>query len=221
MSCNLYQAGDGPSSLANLTKPYCVCVFFFSLRRHQWRLGDPDRTCCYPPREDISDSEVYLPVQLFRFSFLVCPVPKQRAWAAPEKLIKPEGDQQRFWSHSYLEWQLLPPAEILRANIRLSCVLLRSEWHSERGRRGSWTQTQGHRWGEAVGSSPEFYARGIVKVLSALKLRAKNLGVLGLPYREESGAGQCKEEPKRFSPQMPVFSPFTFPLKTQNPLKCH
>ena len=132
MSCNLYQAGDGPSSLANLTKSYSVCVCFFSLRRDQWILGDPDRRCCYPSREDSSDSEVYLPVQVFRFSFLVCPVPKQRAWAAPEKLIKPEGDQQRFWSHSYLEWQLLPPAEILWTNIRLSCVLLCSEWQWKR-----------------------------------------------------------------------------------------
>ena len=133
MSCNLYQAGDGPSSLANLTKSYSVCVWFFSLRRDQWRLGDPDRRRCYPPREGISDSEVYLPVQLFRFSSLVCPVPKQRAWDAPEKLIrKPEGDQQRFWSHSYLKWQLLPPAEILWTNIRLSCVLLCSEWQWKR-----------------------------------------------------------------------------------------
>lgn len=80
---------------------YAVC---FVLRtcdlvdnaRDQWRLGDPNRRCCYPSREDISDFEVYLPVQLFRFSFLVCPVPKQRAWAAPEKLIKSEGDQQGF-----------------------------------------------------------------------------------------------------------------------------
>ena len=28
---------------------------------------------------------------------------------------------------------------------------------------------------------------------------------------EESGAGQCKEEPKRFSPKMPVFNPSTSP----------
>ena len=28
---------------------------------------------------------------------------------------------------------------------------------------------------------------------------------------EESGAGQCKEEPKRFSPKMPVFNPSTYP----------
>ena len=115
-----------------------MCVWFFSLRRDPWRLGDPDRRRCYPPREDISDSEVYLPVQLFRFSSLVCPVPKQRAWAAPEKLIrKPEGDQQRFWSHSYLERQLLPPAEILRANIRLSCVLLCSEWQMKEAAGGA------------------------------------------------------------------------------------
>ena len=200
----------------------CVLFFYFYfLRRDQWRLSDPDKRRCYPPREGTSDSEVYLPVQLSSCSFLVCPVPKQRAWAAPEKLIRKPGDQQRFWSHSYLEWQLLPPAEILRANIRLSCVLLRSEGHSEGGCRGSWTQTQGHRWDQAVGSSPEFYARGIVKALSAWELRAKNLGILGLPYGEESGAGQCKEEPKYFSPEMPVFSPFTFPQKAQNPLKCH
>ena len=34
---------------------------------------------------------------------------------------------------------------------------------------------------------PLFYARGIIKVLPALKLSAKNPAILGLVYREESG----------------------------------
>ena len=59
--------------------------------------------------------------------------------------------------------------------------------------------------------SPLGYARGIVKALPGLFLRAKDQGILGLPYREESGAGQCKKEPKSFSPEMPVFSPSTSP----------
>uniref|UniRef100_A0A4W2GT36 Ig-like domain-containing protein n=1 Tax=Bos indicus x Bos taurus TaxID=30522 RepID=A0A4W2GT36_BOBOX len=59
--------------------------------------------------------------------------------------------------------------------------------------------------------SPVGYARGIVKALPCLFLRAKDLGILGLPYREESGVGQSTKEPKSFSPEMPVFSPSTSP----------
>jgi len=53
-------------------------------------------------------------------------------------------------------------------------------------------------------------SRGTVKALPALILRAKDLEILGLPCKE-SGARQCKEEPNRFSPEMPIFSPLTSP----------
>ena len=75
------------------------------------------------------------------------------------------------------------------------------------------------RWGSGCGQpckgllflSPVCYARGIVKALPGLLLRAKDLGYLQLPYRGESEAGQCKKESKCFSPEMPVFSPSTSP----------
>ena len=57
------------------------------------------------------------------------------------------------------------------------------------------------RWGSGCGQpwkgllflSSVCYARGIVKALPGLLLRAKDLWILGLPCREETGAGQCKK----------------------------
>ena len=62
------------------------------------------------------------------------------------------------------------------------------------------------RWGSGCGQprkgllflSPVGYARGIVKALPGLLLRAKDLGILQLPYREESGAGQCNRNLRAF-----------------------
>ena len=44
-----------------------------------------------------------------------------------------------------------------------------------------------------------FYARGIVKVLPALKLSAKNPAIVRLVYREESGRNSEKRNLKAFS----------------------
>ena len=95
-------------------------------------------------------------------------------------------------------------------------VLWVTQWHRAAGELSTNPEC---RWGSGCGQpckgvlflSPVCYARGIVKALPGLLLRAKDLWILGLPYREESGAGKCRKEPKSFSPEMPVFSPSTSP----------
>ena len=68
------------------------------------------------------------------------------------------------WVAISFSWELSQP----RNGTRVSCLAGRLFTTEPRGK-------------------PLFYARGIVKVLPALKLSAKNPAILGLVYREESG----------------------------------
>ena len=134
----------------NSSSVISIITKWFSCRREQWWLSEPDRRPSDCLRGGAHDPELHLPDHVFRFlSFLVCPASQQSSSIPPEGLNdKPEARAWRFSGHSCSEWQVLPPAETGRASIRLGCVLLCSEWHSDAGLRGSWAQTQGEQEAE-------------------------------------------------------------------------
>ena len=127
---------------------------WFSCRRDQWWLSDPDRRPSDCLRGGSHDPELHLPGHIFKcLSFLVCPASQQSSSTPPEGLDdRAKAKEGRFSGHSCSEWQVLPPAETGSASIRLGCVLLCSEWHSDTGLRGSWAQTQSADGALAVGS---------------------------------------------------------------------
>ena len=127
---------------------------WFSSRRDQWWLSEPDRRPSDCLRGGSHDPELHLPDCWFFFlSLLVRPASQQSSSTPPEGLnSRQEGRAWRFSGHSCSEWQVLPPAETGSASIRLGCVLLCSEWHSDTGLRGSWAQTQSADAALAVGS---------------------------------------------------------------------
>ena len=127
---------------------------WFSSRRDQWWLSEPDRRPSDCLRGGSHDPELHLPdCWFFSLSFLVYPASQQSSSTPSEGLdVRPEAKEWRFSGHSCSEWQVLPPAETGSASIRLGCVLLCSEWHSDTGLRGSWAQTQSADGALAAGS---------------------------------------------------------------------
>ena len=127
---------------------------WFSSRRDQWWLSEPDRRPSDCLRGGSHDPELHLPdCCFFSLSFLVYPASQQSSSTPSEGLdVRPEAKDWRFSGHSCSEWQVLPPAEMGSASIRLGCVLLCSEWHSDTGLQGSRAQTQSADGVLAVGS---------------------------------------------------------------------
>ena len=117
--------------------------FFYNLpRTNPWKLSDPDGWPSESFRRDFCDYKLHLFKLWVPLSFLVCPVSWRRSTAPPESHEGQwEGNQQRLWSHIQYRNYLLPLGESFSPRVRLGCVLLCPEWHSDRNWRGSWAQT--------------------------------------------------------------------------------
>ena len=89
---------------------------------------------------------------------------------------------------------------------------------------GAEHKPRGHRWGLAVGCpgrggsslSLLWHAGGILRVLPALMLRARILGILGLLVREESRPGQFKRNLRACLRNAFLLSPASFLQMAQN-----
>ena len=75
---------------------------------------------------------------------------------------------------------------------RQEWVAISFSWKLSRPRNGTHVSCLSDRLFTTRPPESPFYARGIVKVLPALKLSAKNPAILGLVYREESGRNSEK-----------------------------
>ena len=140
---------------------------WFSYRRDQWWLSEPDRRPSDCLRGDSHDPELHLPdCWLYSLSLLVRPASQQSSLTPPERLgERPEAEEWRFSGHSCSEWQVLPPAETGSASIRLGCVLLCSEWHSDTQLQGELSTNPECRWGSGCGQPCTGVALSVLGVL--------------------------------------------------------
>ena len=82
---------------------------------------------------------------------------------------------------------------------RLEWVAISFSWKLFRPRNGTHVSClSGRFFTTEPPGKPLFYARGIIKVLPALKFSAKNPAILGLVYREESWRNSEKRNLKGF-----------------------
>ena len=115
----------------------------FFPRTNPWRLSETDGRPSDPLRRGFVDYKLYFLNINDTHSLLVCPVSGRRSTDPPESIKRQgKGKQQRIWSNLGQFIQILPLEERLSANVRLSCVLLCPEWHSDGDCMGSWAQTQ-------------------------------------------------------------------------------